>query len=138
MVTLDESLNEGNVGAPGRWKHPRLLVLLSVLALGLSINAVVNAGYLTGENDGSRPGSVGEWLAQQGVFSTDGATAPGGGQSAWAAASRDLDRRKVCGRMQRIIETSCGLKQRDRDAQGIRTCIAQELQYTMWSAYGCQ
>ncbi len=132
MAALDESPNEVATGVLRRWKHPRLLVLLSVLALGLSINAVVEAGYLTGKMNGSGTDSAGDWL---GIFATE---AGGESEASQLAEARSLDRRKACGRIQRIVETSCSLKQRDRDAEGIRICVAQELQYTMWSAYGCK
>ena len=132
MAALDESPNEVDAGVLRRWKHPRLLVLLSVLALGLSINAVVEAGYLTGKINGSGNVSAGDWL---GIFATEAGEKS---EASQLAEARSLDQRKACGRIQRIVETSCGLKQRDRDAEGIRICVAQELQYTMWSAYGCK
>ena len=44
----------------------------------------------------------------------------------------------VCERMEYIVGTACALQQRDHDVEGTRQCVAQELKYTMWSAYGCR
>ena len=54
------------------------------------------------------------------------------------AAAAELGRAKACARMTQIVQSACGLSQRDHDADGIQLCVAQELKYTMWSAYGCK
>ncbi len=127
MTTVDNSLNETPAGSGGRWQHPRLLAFLFVLAMGSSLNALVNGG-LFGPAEWKGVALFGEEVAQ-------GAAGEFGG---FGPTSRGWDQAKACGRMHQIVETACGLKQRDRDAEGIRQCIAHELKYTMWSAYGCR
>ncbi|MEO3429868.1 hypothetical protein AAFN88_13475 [Pelagibius sp. CAU 1746] len=123
MTLLDNSFHGRAAGIIGsweqRWKHPRLLALAFVLALGSSFNAVVN-------------GDLGpdSWK--------DAALLGAGTQVAGTLSGADWDRAKTCGRIQQIVETACGLKQYDHDPEGIRQCIAYERKYTLWSAYGCR
>lgn len=124
MTTLDDSLNLRPTGVLGRWEHPRLLALLFILALGSSVNAVVN-GDLPNSDLWKGGTLLGEEAAAVGGV---GAFGPGG--ESWEQA-------KACGRIEQIVHTACGLKQHDHDAEGIRQCMAYEMKYTMWSAYGC-
>lgn len=122
MATVDNSL-DGTVPKLGRrWQHPRLLLALGVLAAGLSANAAVNGGTL------------GRHVQWKGIELFDEAALATGGEP---AEGRSLDQTKACARIHSIVETACGLRQRDRDSEGLRLCMAYELKYTMWSAYGC-
>lgn len=124
MATVDDSLNEQAARSSGRWQHPRLLAFLTVLALGSSVNAVVNGGLF-----GPDP-----WKGID-LFNEEAVSSQFGGLG---VKGRGWDQAKTCGRMYQIVETACGLEQRDHDADSIRRCIAHELKYTMWSAYGCR
>jgi hypothetical protein len=125
MVTMDQKLNAAPKGWQGRWQHPRLLLLLGVLALGLSLNSAVTGG------------SLGNDLQWDGLSLFSRADAADGGPDVLAPAVQVSGQRQICGRMRYIVETSCGLRQLDHDAEGFRRCISRELKYTMWSAYGC-
>lgn len=126
MVSIDERLHE-TLAAAGRWRPltrrlgPRWLVLPVALplflGLGLAVGILVNLA-LTG-GTGERAGLVAP--ASAAAAERDGLVPPG-----------------TCTRMRRIVDTACSLKQRDRDAGDIRQCVAHELKYTMWSAYGCR
>ena len=123
MATVDSPLNQAARNLGRRWQHPRLLLLLAVLATGLSVNVAVNGGTL------------GKHVNWKGIeFFDEVALATSGEQ----ADALSLNRAKVCGRIHSIVEAACGLRQRDRDAEGLRLCMAEELRYTMWSAYDCQ
>lgn len=123
MTLLDNSFNARAAGLIGRWEqrweHPRLLALAFVLALGSSINALVNDRVL--EDPWKNVVLFGE-----------------GAEVADAFGAGDWDHTKTCGRIQQIVETACGLKQHDHDLESIQQCIAYERKYTMWSAYGCR
>ncbi|MGF1628315.1 MAG: hypothetical protein ACFCUT_02490 [Kiloniellaceae bacterium] len=123
MVTIDDSLHETTAAASDWWRRPRWLVLplaLPVfLTFGLAVGTLVNLGL------------NGDWVGRQGSGQLAAAELDGGGATGMGPV-------EACGRMQYIVETACSLKQRDRDASDIRLCVAQELKYTMWSAYGCQ
>ncbi|GAB4238643.1 MAG: hypothetical protein Tsb0032_42950 [Kiloniellaceae bacterium] len=124
MTTVDDSLNEAPSAGGGRWQHPRLLAVLFVLALGSSINAVLSGGLF-----GSEPWKGVTLFDETGVIGDFGVLGTEG---------RGWDQAKTCGRIHQIVETACGLKQRDHDVTDIRQCVAYELKYTMWSAYGCR
>lgn len=100
------------------WRRPSWLVLPVALPLflvfGLAVGTLVNLG-LTGAG-----------LQSQGSGFVQPASA--------ATAAVPLE---ACGQIQYIVDTACSLQQRDRDASEIRRCVARELKYTMWSAYGC-
>lgn len=104
-----------------RWPGPRWMVLPVVLPLflvaGLAAGTLVNLG-LSGIGIGGGDGTL---LAPASAATADGG-APAG----------------VCERMEHIVSTACALQQRDHDVEGARQCVAQELKYTMWSAYGCR
>lgn len=125
MVSIDDRLHEAlaAAGTGSGWRPPRWLVLPVTLPLflvfGLAVGTLINVG-LTGEGTG-----------RQGA----GLLAAG---SAAAAEHTGVVPPAVCERMQHIVSTACGLQQRDRDASEIRHCIARELKYTLWSAYGCK
>lgn len=122
MVSIDDRLHEmpGSAAGGAWWRRPRWLVLPLVLPLGLVSGLAL--GILVDLALGG--GSVGE-----------GAGLLGSGPAAAAEAGGTAT--GVCERMQYIVDTACSLKQRDRDAWGIQQCVARELKYTMWSAYGC-
>jgi len=124
MVTIDDSLHETAAGPASWWHRPRWLVLpvaLPVfLAFGLGVGTLVNLGL------------NGDWVGREGSGRVAAAELDGGAPAAGMLPAQ------ACGRIQYIVETACGLKQRDRLASGISQCVAQELKYTMWSAYGCQ
>ena len=126
MAIADDKMNDAAVRLGGRWQHPRLLALLTVLAVGLSVNALVNGGALS-----TKAQWKGIELFDKAAFSVDGEAVDG-------AKGLVLDRAKTCGRIHSIVETACGFRQRGRDRDGLRRCMAYELKYTMWSAYGCQ
>src|SRR5690606_14036299 len=96
------------------WRRTRWLVLPVALPLflvfGLALGTLVNLGLSGGA----------------------------GRSPAGTAVAAETAAPAVCQRIEHIVGTACGLKQRDRDAYGIRHCVAQELKYTLWSAYGCQ
>lgn len=122
MVTLDNSLNVAGPGSFGRWQHPKLLLVLGVLALALTANSLIGGGAFS------------DRLQWKGVeFFDRTALAEAGG-----VAAGDLGYAKACARMSQIVQTACGMQQRDHDAEGIRQCVAYELKYTMWDAYGCE
>lgn len=114
-----------------RWPGPRLagprwpgrrwmllpLVLPLFLAAGLAVGTLVNLG-ISGIGLGGGDGGL---LTPASAATTD-AGVPAG----------------VCERMEYIVSTACALQQRDHDIEGARRCVAQELKYTMWSAYGCR
>jgi hypothetical protein len=122
MVSIDDRLDETLAGSGDWWRRPRWLILPVTLPLflvgGLAVGTLVNVA-LTGEGTGRQGGLLG----------------PG---SAAAAEQAGLVPAATCERMQHIVGTACSLKQRDHDASDIRSCIAHELKYTMWSVYGCQ
>ena len=126
MAIADDKMNDAAVRWGGRWQHPRLLALLTVLAVGLSANALVNGGAFS-----TKAQWKGIALSDSVMFSLSGAPADG-------VEQRALARVKACGRIHSIVETACGFRQRGRDRDGMRRCMAYELKYTMWSAYGCQ
>lgn len=103
-----------------RWRAARWLALPVALPLflvgGLATGTLVNLG-LSGIGI---PGAEGALLAPASAATTD-AGMPAG----------------VCDRMAYIVNTACALQQRDHDVEGTRQCVARELKYTMWSAYGC-
>jgi hypothetical protein len=126
MVTLDSNLGEttlsgGPLAAGGRWQHPKILLVLGLLAFGLSANALINGGAFS-----DRLQWKGVDLLEKTALLEDG------------AAATELGRAKACARMAQIVQSACGLSQRDHDTDGIQHCVAQELKYTMWSAYGCE
>jgi hypothetical protein len=124
MVTIDDSLHETATGPVLWWRRPRWLVLpvaLPVfLAFGLGVGTLVNLGL------------NGDWLGREGSGRVAAAELGGGASVAGTMPAQ------VCGRIQHIVQTACGLKQRDRLASDIGQCVSQELKYTMWSAYGCR
>lgn len=106
---------------PGlRWPLPRWILLPLALPLflvaGLAAGTLINLG-LSGIGLGEGEGTL---LTPASAATTD-AGVPAG----------------VCARMAYIVNTACALKQRDHDIEGTRRCVAHELKYTMWSAYGC-
>ena len=107
---------------PGRWRGSNWLVLPLALplflALGLATGTAINLGL------------SGEWIGRQDTGRLLAAE-PGSRQSVDGTVD-------ACGRIQSIVETACGLRQHDHDSAGIRQCVAYELKYTMWSAYGCR
>lgn len=123
MVTNDKSLQGPAARGAVRRGAARWLALPLALPLflagGLAVGAVANLGVF------------GDWIGHR-----------DGGRVAAAEADRgtegSLASLGACGQIRHIVETSCGLRQRDRDATGIRECVAYELKYTMWSPYGCQ
>lgn len=125
MTILDSSLTARAAGLYGRWEqrweYPRLLAVLFVLAFASSVSAVVSGGL----------GQGGAWKGTS-LFGV-GAESFG----TFSSADENWEQVKVCGRIHQIVETACGLKQYDHDAEGIRQCIGHELKYTMWSAYNC-
>jgi hypothetical protein len=126
MVAIDNIMNVGPAPVQRRWEHPRLLLALSVLAFGLSANALFSNG------------SFGVGLSPQSDPSYRQAEPAGGGEVSLAAASPVSQTQQACSRIDDIVRTACSLKQRDRDAASIASCRAYELKYTMWSAYGCR
>jgi hypothetical protein len=123
MVTKVEGSKGPAVRAAARRRAPRWLALPLALPLflagGLVVGAVANLGVFGG------------WIGHK-----------DGGRVAAAEADREaegaLAALGACGQIRHIVETSCSLRQRDRDATGIRECVAYELKYTMWGPYGCQ
>jgi len=126
MVAVDQALTRMPRGAQGRWQHPRLLLLLTVVALGLSANAVLSGG------------SFGVGLPPEEAGQASEAEGPGYSEVALVTPASAENREQACRRIEDIVQTACSLKQRDRDAAGIRLCTAHELKYTLWSAYGCR
>jgi hypothetical protein len=131
MVAIDKALNKTPGGRKRRWQHPRLLLSLSVIALGLSVNAVVSGGSF---GIGLPPQSGGEATMAAG----SGFQGAGNGNVALVTPAAAENREQFCRRVSNIVQTACGLRQRDRDAEGIRLCTVYELKYTLWSAYGCR
>lgn len=127
MTLLDSSLTARAAGLFGRWEqrweHPRLMAMLIVLALGTSLNAAVTGGGVLNEGSWKNVALFGAGADRLEAFGT---------------AAPNWQQAKTCGRIQQIVETACGLKQYDHDAEGIRQCVAYELKYTLWSAYGCR
>jgi hypothetical protein len=123
MVTVDNSVDRAAAPGGGRWQHPRLLLLLGALAFGLSLNAAVKGNLFSDQPPG------------KGIELFDEAALV---KSAPGMTVQNLERLKTCGRIRQIVETACGLSRRDRLAEGVEQCIAYELKYTLWSAYGCQ
>jgi len=137
MVSIDERLHETLAGVGGRWRPltrrlaprrvalrrlaPRWLVLPVALPLflvfGLALGTLANLALTGGA--GEQAGLVAP--ASAAAAERDGLVPPGS-----------------CARMRQIVDTACSLKQRDHDAGDIRQCVAHELKYTLWSAYGCQ
>lgn len=124
MVSIDDRLGETAAvvprGAAPGW--PRALPL--ALAGGLAIAALavgISSGWFAAPADAALSGAGEVTLASGGSGLTD--------------AGVPL---QACGRIEEIVHTACGYKQYDHDAAGIRQCVAYELKYTMWSAYGCQ
>ena len=107
--------------ASPRWPGPRWMVLPVALPLflfaGLAAGTLVNLGF-SGIGLGDGDGGL---LAPASAATAD-AGAPAG----------------ACERMAYIVSTACALQQRDHDVEGARQCVAQELKYTLWSAYGCR
>jgi hypothetical protein len=126
MVAIDNALNKVPDGPQRRWQHPRLLLLLSVIAFGLSVNAVLSGG------------SFGIGLPSEEGRVAARAAAAGRSEVALAAPVAAGNLEQSCRRIENIVKSACGLRQRDRDAEGIRLCTAYELKYTLWSAYGCR
>jgi len=91
------------------------------LAFGLSANALLNGGAFS------------DRLQWKGVELFDDAAL----HQAGGTGAGELGHAKACARMAQIVQSACGLRQRDHDADGIQLCVAQELKYTMWSAYDC-
>ena len=128
MVTIDDRLLGTAAGTADWWRRPRWLVLPIALPIalpvfltfGLAVGTLVNLGL------------NGDWVGLQGGGQVMAAEF-GGGRNAPGSMPA-----QTCGRMQHIVETACGLKQRDRLASDIRQCVSHELKYTLWSAYGCQ
>jgi len=107
--------------AVARRALPRWLMLPVALPLflvaGLAVGILVNLGF----NGGAGP--EGGFLTPASAATADGAAVSPPG---------------ACARMEYIVSTACALQQRDHDVEGARQCVAQELKYTMWSAYGCR
>jgi len=142
MVSIDDRLNEAGAGPDWmqrRWAQrlwgerpwgqlrgvltpPRALPL--ALAGGLAVAAlvaVVAGGWFAAPADAALSGSGEVTLAS--------------GDSGLTASGVPV---QACGRIAEIVHTACGYQQLDHDADGIRQCVAHELKYTMWSAYGCR
>ena len=122
MVTIDNSLGETAGIDAGWWRHPRVLTASLALAGGLAVAAAVTVGLSAG------------WFAGE----KGAAYAAVSDEVTPASASVDGAPPQACARMQQIVRTACGYRQHDHDPASIRQCIAYELKYTMWSAYGCQ
>lgn len=124
MVSIDHRLHDmlDSAARGGWWRRPRWLMLPVALPVflvgGLAFGILVNLA-LNGEVIREGSGLLGSGSA---AAAEAGGTAPAG----------------ACERIQYIVDTACSLKQRDRDAWEIRQCVAHELKYTMWSAYGCK
>ncbi|WP_340118130.1 hypothetical protein [Pelagibius sp. 7325] len=134
MVSIDDRLGEtaaaGHGASPGWVERVRALpraiprALPLALAGGLAIAALavgISSGWFAAPADAALSGAGEVTLASSGAGATD------------AGVSH-----QACGRIEEIVHTACGYKQHDHDAAGIRQCVAYELKYTMWSAYGCQ
>ena len=101
---------------------PRAVPLALAGGLAVAVLAVgISSGWFAAPADAALSGAGEVTLASRGVDAAD-AGVP----------------RQACGRIEEIVHTACGYKQHDHDADGIRQCVAYELKYTMWSAYGCQ
>lgn len=130
MVSIDDRLGEAvpvvPPAFPGAFRaaFPRALLLAGGLALA-GLAAAVSSGWLAGPADAALSGAEEVTLAFGGASGGEA-----GGASAVPAGA--------CQRIQDIVETACGYKQYDHDVAGIRQCVAYELKYTMWSAYGCR
>jgi hypothetical protein len=136
MTTLDGGETQQAAGLYGRWQqrwqYPRLLALLIVLAFASSVNAALNGGPLNGGPLNGELLNEGAWKSTA-LFGAGTETL-----GAFGTAGANWQQTKTCARIHQIVETACGLKQYDHDPEGIRQCMAYELKYTMWSAYGCR
>jgi hypothetical protein len=133
MVSIDDRLGEAAAVVPrsaapgwvrrlGALNPPRALPLALAGGLAVAVLAVgISSGWFAAPADAALSGSGEVTLASGGSDLTD--------------AGVPL---QACGRIEEIVHTACGYKQHDHDAAGIRQCVAYELKYTMWSAYGCQ
>lgn len=125
MVSIGDRLQPTRAAAgPGDWwRRPRWLVLPVALpfflVFGLAVGTLVNLG-LTGAG-----------LQGQG----SGLLTPARAATADHTAAVPPE---ACGQIQYIVDTACSLQQYDHDASEIRRCVARELKYTLWSAYGCR
>jgi len=115
-----QRLGGRRLGARGALTQPRALALAGGLAVAV-LGVGLSSGWIAGQADAA-------------LSASDEVTLASGG-SGLARAGVPL---QACGRIEEIVHTACGYKQQDHDADGIRQCVAYELKYTMWSAYGCQ
>ncbi|MEQ8356878.1 MAG: hypothetical protein RH942_15155 [Kiloniellaceae bacterium] len=126
MVTLDNDPNDAALSGGERWQYPRLLALLTALAAGMTLNALVNGGAFS------------DRIQWQGIDLFDKAAPVEASAGVSGSSGPGVNDVEACGRIEQIVHTACGLRQRDRDAEGLRRCVAYELKYTLWSTYGCR
>ena len=137
MVTVDERPCRGE-GAPlGSWNRRRLL-FLAVFTLLFLFSAIAVMANRDGLSSDSSSRLLGQWLGQDGIASLIGVPVDSHGQGGEPSlASKPWDQQQVCGRILQIVEAACSYKSADRDSEVYWACVAGELKYTMWSAYGC-
>lgn len=137
MVSAEERLEAPRRTLPGPWNQPRLLLVTLALAAGLVLFSLLFLAQ--GGSDPDESGwSLGQWLRDQGftVVSRD-LGEPQGHLGQTALEAKPWHRHRVCGRILQIVETACGYESADWDSEVYWACVAGELKYTMWSAYGC-
>ncbi|NIA67089.1 hypothetical protein HBA54_00620 [Pelagibius litoralis] len=138
MVSADDRLQGIEARSLGRWGDPRLLLIVLVMVLGIAASGLLLAGRSDPSADAA-DWSLSQWLYDQGFRLIPGDLPPGVGVQ---GGERDLESKpwhqhRVCGRILQIVETACGYEAADRDSEVYWACVAGELKYTMWSAYGC-
>ena len=137
MVTADDRLQGAEASPFGQWGRMRLLLALLVLLFSFSV--LLFAFHQDGDQSAGPPaGSLSQWLRDQGMVSVlerfgDGA----GGEMGAGLDSKPWHQHRVCERMLQIVESACTFASADRDSEVYWACVARELKYTMWSAYGC-
>lgn len=137
MVSADDSLQGTKARPLMQWRSPRLLLALLALGLCFSVYAVLlnSGGGSSSEGSGW---SLSRWLRNEGLVSiVQDLSSETAGSGRTDLESKPWHQHRVCGRILQIVESACGYESAERDSEVYWACVAGELKYTMWSAYGC-
>jgi len=137
MVSADDSLQGTKAHPVRQWRRPRLLLALFALGFCISVYAIFLSSGGGGLSEGSG-WSLSRWLRDEGLVSiVQDFSDEMAGNGKTDLESKPWHQHRVCSRILQIVESACGYESAERDSEVYWACVAGELKYTMWSAYGC-